>query len=50
MSMKEKSPKDMTLVELERAEFVEACADDSYGPRLRELREELLRRRIEPAT
>lgn len=31
------------LEELKRAEFVEACSDDGFGPRLRELRERLRR-------
>ena len=43
--MSEQPAKEMPLEELMRAELIEACIDDGYGPRLRELREELIRRR-----
>ena len=39
----------MTLEELKLAEYIESCCDDGYGPRLRALRQELIRRLREAA-
>jgi hypothetical protein len=44
-SVADKTAKGMSLEELKTAEYCESCSDDNYGQRLRELREELNRRR-----
>jgi hypothetical protein len=39
-----KRVREMTDEELMAAEFHESCSDDGYGRRLKELREEVIRR------
>ncbi len=41
----EKPAKSMTDYELYASEYAESCRDDTYGPRLKELREELIKRK-----
>ena len=36
--------RQMTNKELCRAEFIQGCIDEGYGPQLRMLREEIIRR------
>jgi hypothetical protein len=47
MAIPNKSAREMSLAELKNAEYIESCCDDGYGKRLRELREELIRRKQE---